>query len=146
LSTEVFLLTILPLFIMGVEKIILNPWEFVWIDFIEGQLNVLGSEEQRIHGRPSRVYYGKNLSPYASLDPLEEFPYILPLQDLRKLGRYFGFREINEHTEARKTLSGGLQLRRKRYCFEGFSDTATFSADEYRIIQQYCEAETPTAH
>lgn len=129
----------------SIKKI--EPTDNITIRFKQGYLDVLGEEEQRIHDRESRLYY-----PSSNLGP-----YFIPLKDMKKLltfeapiypslssffGPFFGYHSISKHTLARKTLTGGLKLKRKLNGFNesGIKRTATFSKKEYETIKQYAEA------
>ena len=115
----------------------LKPEDNLWFYFKEGLLNVLGEKEAEVHYRNSRIYYGKRIE---SVFTKENFPYILPLVDLKKIEKYrflWEYLKINEFTQVRKTLTGGLQIKRINPISRDFSYVATFSRKEFNIIRKY---------
>jgi hypothetical protein len=116
----------------------LKPEENLWFTFKEGLLHVLGEKEVEIHNQDCRLYYG-NSKEFAHIE--ENFQYNLPLADLKKIKEYiflWKFKYINQFTQAKRTLRFGLKIRRvKNDISKYFSDTATFSRKEFKIIKRY---------
>ncbi|MEM4244632.1 MAG: hypothetical protein QW404_00610 [Candidatus Nanoarchaeia archaeon] len=113
-----------------------KPNYYEIIEFKEGLLRILGEEEEKIHNLKSGLEYGK---PKTGVEVVSH-PYLVYLEDLKKLKQYifpWRFKRINEFTMARRTLTLGLQVMRTSHEQKTFSDTATFSRKEYKIIKQY---------
>ncbi|MDI6721137.1 MAG: hypothetical protein QMD85_02010 [Candidatus Aenigmarchaeota archaeon] len=86
---------------------------------------------------PSRLYYGSAESVYDLDDAPVGFDYVILLEDLRKIeGMKLSskYTQLNDYVESRRTLSGGLIIRRKDDHEHG---TAIFSREEYETIRQY---------
>ena len=110
------------------NKTKINPEDNFWIIFSNATLNILGEKESINHGRKSQFYYGGTMK--------QPYLYILPLDDLKKIKEFKSnsdYEELNEFTEARKTLIGGLIIRRKSY---GLAE-AVFSRREYSRIEKF---------
>ncbi len=109
----------------------------VYVQFEEGDLLVMSSAEEQVHGKSALTYgvYRDEIS------GLRVRPYILPLTSLRKLvgSSPLDFIPLDDHTEARRTLRGDLVIRRML----DPSTEARFSKAEYRTIMRYVE-ELPT--
>src|SRR3989344_2825212 len=111
-------------------KAVVKPKDNIQINFVEGSLNVLGEKEIEARGDGNRLHYGMK---YGTFDSLGEYVNFVPLESLTRLRRFqFEYKEIDEHTEAKRTLTGGLQVRRK-----GSILNSTFSRKEFRTIEQY---------
>lgn len=130
---------------MSVDESVLKPDEQAWIYFREGILNALGGIEQLIHGRQSRIYWGRNLNWY---DSFVAFPYFVQLNDINKLEGHFPgkFHAIDEHTMARIAPEGGLQIKRINNFGRRMSETASFSPEEYRVIRLYAGLNSVRSH
>jgi len=112
-----------------------KPEDNIRINFVEGSLNVLGEKEIEVRGDGNRLHYGMKHygMKYGTFDSLAEYVNFVPLESLTRLRRFqFEYKEIDEHTEARRTLTGRLQIRRK-----GSILNSTFSRKEFRTIEQY---------
>lgn len=129
----------------SVDEYIVRPEDNFYVEFGEGLLNVKGRAEAEAHGIPSILYFGKDIKTRREqarkLDT--EFRYCIPLEELEVLikapipGKFY---EINDHTEARKTISGGLEIRVKpEFVSAGYSSVSIFSRDEYDILKKYLE-------
>ncbi len=114
----------------------IEPCDYVVILFKEGLLRILSKEEEKVQNLKSRLEYGV---PKEKIK-VDSHPYIVFLEDLKILNNYlfpWRFKRVNEFTMARRTLGGGLQVMRTSHTQKIFSDTATFSREEYKIIKQY---------
>ena len=117
-----------------------KPEDNIQINFVEGSLNVLGEKEIEVRGDGNRLHYGMKHygmkhygMKYGTFDSPAEYVNFVPLESLTRLRRFqFQYKEIDKHTEARRTLTGGLQVRRK-----GSILNSTFSRKEFRTIEQY---------
>ena len=113
-----------------------------WTHLGNGIVNFLSPEESQIHQRESRLYYGKDERGVYWKD----FPYLVSLGDLRMLEdvRFpFTYHDIDQHTQARRTFTGGLKVRRKSNLTPGFTRTATLSRADYEFIGQFYEDGIP---
>ena len=115
------------------NKTKIDPEDNFWIIFSNAELNILGEKESINHGRKSQLYYGGTRK--------QPYPYILPLDDLKKVREFKSipdYKELNEFTEARKTLDGKLAIRRKNSCCcHGCHNTALLSWNEYKKLEKY---------
>jgi hypothetical protein len=115
----------------------LGPYEEIAVEFDEGYLQIFGSQLAKQIGMPNRLSYGR----WKGEGPRKEFfPYIVPLEDLKKLKQYHNtiFRVINPYTMARRTSDGGLELMRT--CSrktETFKGIAKLSKWEYQTIEAF---------
>ena len=112
-----------------------KPEDNIQINFVEGSLNVLGEKEIEAPGDGNRLHYGMKHygMKYGTFDSPAEYVNFVPLESLTRLRRFqFQYKEIDKHTEARRTLTGRLQIRRK-----GSILNSTFSRKEFRTIEQY---------
>jgi len=110
----------------------LDPETDVVTRFSQGTLYVRGKTEEEIHGS-SKLEYGEPELDMSS--GLSFFPYCIPLDSLRKARLNLSrrkFMSIETQTEARRTWTGGLQLRIK-----GDSNYSEFSRSEFRTISNY---------
>jgi len=114
----------------------IKPNDHILRYFNQGTLRVLGEEEEKVHGIKSRLEYG-----YTTDEPLVEFhPYLVFLEDLKKIKQYIfplRFKNIDQHTMARRTLRMRLQVMRAQSKHEKLKDVATFSRREWKTIEQY---------
>lgn len=118
------------------EKPKIKPDDYEIIEFKEGLLRILGEGEEKTHNIKSRLEFGKPKTGTT----LESYPYLVFLEDLKTLNQHifpWRFKRVNEYTMARRTLRLGLQVIRTAHEQKIFSDTATFSRKEYKIIKQY---------
>lgn len=126
----------------------LKPEDNIWVHFEEATLHVLGEKEEEIHRERSSIHYGMPKKDKVAIVGTVESkigykPYLLFLEDLKgKVGSWIcslKFREINKMTEVRRTITGGLQIRRKSYngYRKYYTDTATLSREEYKTLAQY---------
>jgi len=123
----------------------------VSFDFKEGRLLLLfpdqAEKNQRKPTEMSRLQFGRATQPEAIRG---SFVYFIELKDLKRIknGYPLRFIELNTLTEGRRTLTGGLHLKRKTQqsyfiTSRHFLDTkpifeeARFSRREYKIIKQY---------
>jgi hypothetical protein len=116
-----------------------QPVDTITHHFREADLNVLGQSEAGVHGRQSHLLYGLIQSWDDGWRPYH--PYILPLSDLKNLPTStvpWKYYPLNGFTEAKKTWTGGLEVRRKASwgCDEGHN-TAVLSRSEYTVLRQY---------
>ncbi|MBS3053574.1 MAG: hypothetical protein J4469_03655 [Candidatus Aenigmarchaeota archaeon] len=126
------------------NSVAVKPAEFAYTPFKEGFLVGYGKDEEEMH-EGSKLYYGKGEKVVVVrnelTEPLETFPYVLFLKDLKKLedSRFpWPYHELNGQTAARRTLTGGLRLRRKSgQLINGFRRTATFSRQDYKTIRRF---------
>jgi hypothetical protein len=121
---------------MTIEKKI-EPEDDLFYEFREGIMHVFA--EKKENRTKSRLEFG---GPKEVWGIHKEYPYLVFLEDLKKLQQYtfpWRFKEINDYTVARRTITGGLQVMRTKRTQKMFSDTATFSREEYQTIKQILE-------
>lgn len=116
--------------------------ENVSFTFKEGLLHIV-EQEASMHGERSRILYGR-LEDYTSSDGesirLQQFAYILPLEDLKKIKKFGflkGYVTLNDYTKARRTITGGLEIKRVRNYIERLISQAHFSRGEWKTIEKY---------
>ena len=122
---------------MTIEKKI-EPEADLWHEFKEGIMYVYGTKEEETHCQKSRLEFGRLRGGFRHRG-YPHHPYLVSLEDLKKLQQYtfpWSFKQINDYTTARRTITGGLQVMRTKSTQKMFSDTATFSREEYKTIKQ----------
>ncbi|MBI2579918.1 MAG: hypothetical protein HYW27_03375 [Candidatus Aenigmarchaeota archaeon] len=107
------------------------------VHFAEGMLHVVGPEAERLWKRPTTLQYG---AAYDKAGHFTDYSYYLGPREIIEIlyGRMFSLRykELNERDEARRTLFGGLIVRRTY----DHSKRAKFSRKEYKAIMEHYEA------
>lgn len=115
------------------SKAEVNPEDNIWVNLSEGALHILGERENEVHGGGSRLYYGYGITDGRVVWNQGALPFV-HIEDLRKLKRFsIDYHRLNDHTEARRNLSGGLYVRRR----DNHKDYSTFSREEFKTIEQY---------
>ncbi len=107
------------------------------VHFAEGMLHVVGPEAERLWKRPTTLQYG---AAYDKAGHLTSYSYYLGPREIEMMLYELGFspryKELNERDEARRTLFGGLIVRRT---YE-HSQRAKFSRREFKAVMEYYEA------
>lgn len=84
----------------------------------------------------SAVYYGQDRRSFYKGD----HRFILPLCDLKILNEKkfsWKYHRVNAHTEIRKTITGGLKVKRMMESKKDFIIRASFSREEYEEMKKY---------
>lgn len=127
---------------MGLElKLDADAKNEFYFKFKEGML-LLFFPDESTRDKPtemSRLQFGKVLPSRNQ----ESFPYFISLSALKKMkkGYPLTFKELDTFTDGRRTITGGLRLRRRlpsSYFLErGLFEETKFSRKEYKTIKQY---------
>lgn len=90
----------------------------------------------------SLLQYGideRGIDPLISID----HPYIVYLEDLSFISWFtipLIYVNIDDNTKARRTISGGLKVKRISKSRKGLKKTSTFSREEYEVIRSFFDS------
>ena len=115
------------------SKVEVKPEGNIWINLSMGALSVMGESEVKVHLDGNRLYYGYGIEFGQVSRSINSLPFV-KLEDLKKLKRFsINYHELNNHTEARRTIFGRLYVRRS----DNHRDYSRFSRKEFKTIEQY---------
>lgn len=113
--------------------------ECISFQFRQGLLNIVDQEELIAHGARSTLFYGRTECMHENYWP--QGLYILPLEHLKKIKNVgffaWGYVPLNEYTTAKRTITGGLKIRRVNNYSRRSIREAKFSRKEWQTIEKY---------
>jgi hypothetical protein len=111
----------------------------------QGELFVPEKGQIRDHHEKAKLFYGKDERGIVyhsdwGLVHAPENPYFVFLKDLKKIAQAkipYRYVDIDNHTKAAKTLSGGIIVKRKDEVNKGIRTSSSFTWLEYMKIKEH---------